>query len=232
MTVQEQRDGALELARDTRSAARSLRARLAGASTPMESMALLADAVEDWSPLLHRLELARVLGMLKGVGAQRAEMICGHVGASPNRQMGALTRRQRGVLVAHLRPESATHSVLRAHASPSLRRLARGHRQILGFLAAATGASEHELDYQRAKRHGAELGPVAPDLDQLEEAGLVEREVRVTWRITSEGRRSVADPEEAPAIDEPPAERVAGRARPRALHTGGGRRLNGTGRSE
>lgn len=103
----------------------------------------------------------------------------------------------------------------KAQTSRVLEELRAGHRQILDFLARATGGSEDELRYQR--RRSGTPGPVEPDLAEMEAAGLVRAEVRVTYRLTDEGKRLAAQaPAGATPYDAPSPPAPSGRrARPR-----------------
>ena len=85
------------------------------------------------------------------------------------------------------RPPARMRSEHQAQAQRVLDALHAGHRQLLAFLDRSVAASESELRYQR-ERNGGE-GRVETDLDELEAAGLVDAEVRVYYRLTSEGRR-------------------------------------------
>lgn len=68
-----------------------------------------------------------------------------------------------------------------------------GHRQVLAFLRRAVAASEAELRYQRGKHRGFLRQNVVDDLVELEASGLVEREVKITYRLTDAGRRALDD---------------------------------------
>jgi hypothetical protein len=66
--------------------------------------------------------------------------------------------------------------------------LSDGHRWVLNQLQKMGGlVEERELRYQQGR--GGSPGNVVNDLDDLEQAGLIESEVRVSYRLTEEGRR-------------------------------------------
>ncbi len=98
------------------------------------------------------------------------------------------------------RPPARMRSEHAAQAQRVLDALHAGHRQLLAFLDRSVAASESELRYQR-ERNGGE-GRIETDLDELEAAGLVDAEVRVYYRLTSEGRRRLKSSEEGLELEE------------------------------
>ena len=98
------------------------------------------------------------------------------------------------------RPPARMRSEHQAQAQRVLDALHAGHRQVLAFLDRSVAASESELRYQR-ERNGGE-GRIETDLDELEAAGLVDAEVRVYYRLTSEGRRRLKSSEEGLELEE------------------------------